>query len=661
MELQEGSVFGPYRIVARIGRGGMAEVYLAQRTGPGGFARDLVIKRILPHLAEDQEFVRMFVNEAAILARLTHSNVAQVYDFGRIDDSYYLAMEYVRGTSLDRLLAVFAGEGLPIPIAVRITADTARGLAYAHRATDALGRPLGIVHSDISPSNVLISFEGEVKLIDFGIARAGSQHSEQGALKGKIRYMSPEQCRGWKLDPRTDIYSLGIVLWEALTGRNLYDQDQPIEVLGAVLEHATPRPSSLRPSVPEALDLIAMRALEKDPAARFQRAEELAQAIDLFVAEQRMLANEQVLGELVSTRFASTLVISIRDEAPVPSSQRPARTVRAVPGATTGGSARAADTGRDDATVAEVPSIQAPRSASAFEIAPTMAETPGTPPPSATPLPPRVTTSPSAVAPSTSVLVAEPLRKPSTGDSSDPRPVASVPVTAARVDVRAPAPEGLSASWQSWNRGTRWILAAAVLAVVVAFVLLAWLGMRDRHSTSPGTHVAAGPTAVAPPPVLAGTPGADASDGLPDHGEAALADAGGAKAADASSEGAGAKVSDEGTPPQADAGPAPDADSGPADAAETGTTDVPRDAARREASGPSEAAPTFGKVTIDSRPWSIVLWRGRQLGETPVIDAELPVGNQPLVLVDGAGRRYRRTVRVLANQSVRIRFDLVEP
>lgn len=650
MELQEGSAFGPYRIVARIGRGGMAEVYLAQRTGPGGFARDLVIKRILPHLAEDHEFVRMFVNEAAILARLTHSNVAQVYDFGRIEDSYYLAMEYVRGTSLDRLLAVFAGQGLPIPIAVRIVADTARGLAYAHRATDALGRPLGIVHSDVSPSNILISFEGEVKLIDFGIARAGSQHSEHGALKGKVRYMSPEQCRGETLDARTDIYSLGIVLWEALTGRNLYDQDQPIEVLTAVLEQPTPRPSSLRRDVPEALDLIALRALEKDRAARFQRAEELAQAIDLFVAEQRMLANQQVLADLVSTRFASTLVISIRDEAPLPASQRPPPTVRAIPGVPAGTPPPSGGTAREAATAAEVPALQAPRTASAFEIAPTLAEAQGLPPPAATPLPPRVSASPAAAAPSTSVLVAEPLRKPSTGDSADPRPIASVAATAARIEVRPPAPEGLSASWQSWGRGTRWVLAAALLAVLATFAFLAWLGMRERQPPSAaGTRVAAAPADTAPPttnpaPELADTPKATS-----DAGTATTPDAAAAKTAD--------------TPPatshEADATFLDAPDASPDDAAIPPDSPPPaRETQRRDAAG--TPAPAYGRVTIDSRPWSVVLWRGRQLGETPVIDAELPVGNQPLVLVDGAGRRYHRSVRVLADQPVRIRFDLLE-
>jgi serine/threonine protein kinase len=242
MELEEGSTFGPYRIVARIGRGGMAEVYLAQRTGPGGFARDLVIKRILPHLAADPEFVRMFVNEAAILARLTHSNIAQVYDFGRIDKDYYLAMEYVRGTSLDRLFAVVAGTGLPAALAVRVTAEIARGLDYAHRATDAHGRPLNVVHSDVSPSNVLISFEGEVKLIDFGIARArgGRDDALHGTIKGKVRYMSPEQSRGLPLDPRTDVFSLGVLLWEALTGANLFDQEDPTDVLEAVQRRPAP-------------------------------------------------------------------------------------------------------------------------------------------------------------------------------------------------------------------------------------------------------------------------------------------------------------------------------------------------------------------------------------------------------------------------------------
>ena len=209
--------FGKYYLLDKIAVGGMAEVFLSKTFGHSGFERTLIIKRILRHHVENGEFVEMFIDEAKLQVQLTHANIAQIYDFGKIDDDYFIAMEAVFGRDLKGLMRRLAERNqlLSPQFAVLITHELASGLGYAHTKTDSMGQPLHVVHRDISPSNVLVNYEGQVKVIDFGIAKAdsGSYQTEAGVLKGKFEYMSPEQSFGLKIDARSDLFSVGICLW----------------------------------------------------------------------------------------------------------------------------------------------------------------------------------------------------------------------------------------------------------------------------------------------------------------------------------------------------------------------------------------------------------------------------------------------------------------
>ncbi len=282
--LSPGTNIGRYVVKRRLAEGGMAEVYLAQAIGPEGFSKDVVIKVVRSFLASDQQFIDMFINEARLSSRLNHANVVQIFDFGKHDNSYYLAMEYVRGTSLFDLRRRCRERGVPFPptLVAEIGAQVARGMHYAHTLSDK-GRPLGIVHRDVTPHNVLLSFDGAVKLTDFGIAKASTTHTAPGVLKGKFAYMSPEQARGDVVDARTDIFALGVVLWEMLTGSRLFDGDSELAVLRSVAESYIAAPSRLNPDVPPELSEIVIKALTRELPGRFQSAFELERALANFV------------------------------------------------------------------------------------------------------------------------------------------------------------------------------------------------------------------------------------------------------------------------------------------------------------------------------------------------------------------------------------------
>ncbi len=262
----------------------MAEVYLAQAVGPEGFAKDVVIKVVRSFLASDQQFIDMFINEARLSSRLNHANVVQIFDFGKHEQSYFIAMEYVRGTSLYDLRARCRDRGVPFPptLVAEIGAQVARGLGYAHGLSEK-GKPLNIVHRDVTPHNVLLSFDGAVKLTDFGIAKASTTHTAPGILKGKFAYMAPEQARGEPVDARTDLFALGIVLWEMLTGGRLFDGDTELAVLRAVQESLIAPPNRLNADVPQDLSDIIVKALSRPPASRYQTAFEMDKALATFV------------------------------------------------------------------------------------------------------------------------------------------------------------------------------------------------------------------------------------------------------------------------------------------------------------------------------------------------------------------------------------------
>ncbi|MHB8872884.1 MAG: protein kinase domain-containing protein [Myxococcaceae bacterium] len=303
--------FGKYQLLKRLATGGMAQIYLARQKGPEGFEKLLVVKRILPHLAENDEFITMFLDEARIAARLNHPNVVQIFDLGAQDDSYFIAMEYIHGEDVRRVWkrAEAKGTAVPVPLVCRVIIDACSGLDYAHRKTDQNGKPLGIVHRDISPQNILVTFEGGVKVVDFGIAKAADQATvtRSGVLKGKYSYMSPEQAAGKKLDCRSDIFALGVVLYELLTGARLFKRSNDIQTLNAVTECAVAPPSQVNARVPADLDAVVMKALTKSPDDRYQEAVGLQMALEDWLLSHQLPSSPVHLASFMSEIYADRL------------------------------------------------------------------------------------------------------------------------------------------------------------------------------------------------------------------------------------------------------------------------------------------------------------------------------------------------------------------
>jgi serine/threonine protein kinase len=299
--------FGKYLLLERIAVGGMAEVFVAKAFGVEGFERLVAIKKILPTMGEDAEFIRMFVDEARIAAQLAHANIVQVLELGKHDESLYIAMEYVSGRDLRQLMERFRKrqEPMPLPQVCLIVAEVCEALDHAHRKRDARGRALGIVHRDVSPQNVLVSFEGEVKLIDFGIAKAESrlQKTQSGILKGKFSYMSPEQVKGGAVDGRSDVFACGILLWELVCGEKLFVGDSDYAVLEKVRLGAIPPPRSRNPRCPEALERAILKALAIEPARRYQTASELHDDLVRFTVASGAVFGARQLAAWLRSEF----------------------------------------------------------------------------------------------------------------------------------------------------------------------------------------------------------------------------------------------------------------------------------------------------------------------------------------------------------------------
>jgi len=280
----------------------MAEVFRASREGVAGFARTCVIKRILANHNEDPSFVGMFINEAKIAAKLTHPNIVQVYELGQVDGEFFIAMEFVNGKDLLRVLRELAQKrtedpAIPAPLAAYIARDTCRALQHAHDHTDERGQAQPIIHRDISPQNIMLSFDGMVKLVDFGIAKAlGSMREETrtGALKGKFAYMAPEQISSKNPGPSADVFSTGVVLHEMLTGRRLFKGATDYETLTKVRSMAVPVPSTIDPRIPPELDAIVMKALARDRSARYERASQMARDLDGYLQSARISVEDMV-------------------------------------------------------------------------------------------------------------------------------------------------------------------------------------------------------------------------------------------------------------------------------------------------------------------------------------------------------------------------------
>ena len=296
---------GRYTLLRSLGAGGMAELFLARADGIEGFAKLVALKRILPHKATNERFVRMLLNEARLVAGLDHTNIAQVHDIGLDAGEYFFAMEYVHGQDLAHVLHRAPHHKLHLENALHIAIGVCAGLHCAHIARDATGRPLDIVHRDVSPSNVLVSYQGAVKLVDFGVAKAATLVSEtrEGVIKGKYGYMSPEQCLGDTLDRRSDVFAVGILLWEMTVGRRLYFFKGELASLQRIVYADAPRPSSYDPDYPPELEHIVMRALARDARQRYQSAEQLQLDLEQFALDHRLAISAVSMAIEMKTLF----------------------------------------------------------------------------------------------------------------------------------------------------------------------------------------------------------------------------------------------------------------------------------------------------------------------------------------------------------------------
>lgn len=300
--------FGKYVLLERISAGGMSEVFRAKATGAEGFSRMVALKRILPHYVAEKSFVTMFIDEAKISAALHHPNICQIIDFGRVGDSYFLSMEHVAGQSLRALQRRFLSQRKLIPQAVvlHLIANLCDALDYAHGLKDAQGKALSIVHRDIKPQNLLISYQGELKLIDFGIAKAAYRltHTQNVGVKGTWCYMAPEQIRNRPVDHRSDVFAVGLILHELLTGRRVYPKGSDPGILELVRNAEIRRPSEIRASIPARLDAIVMRALARDPMDRYATAGEMRSAVAGYAETTGRPSTRHELGSLMQQVFA---------------------------------------------------------------------------------------------------------------------------------------------------------------------------------------------------------------------------------------------------------------------------------------------------------------------------------------------------------------------
>jgi serine/threonine protein kinase len=335
--LNKPTPFGKYYLLERINVGGMAEVFKAKVMGVEGFERIVALKRILPNIAEDEEFITMFIDEAKIAVQLQHANIAQIFDLGKVEDAYFIALEYVQGRDLRGIFddARKHRQPMPLPQVCYVIMQVCEGLDYAHNKRDAQGRALNLVHRDVSPQNVLIGYEGEVKLIDFGIAKAAGKASktQAGILKGKFGYMSPEQVRGLPIDRRSDIFAVGIILYEMLTGERLFVGESDFSTLEKVRNVEIVPPSTFNLQIPDQLERIVLKALAKDVDDRYQNALDLHDDLQAFLYSVGKFSSRKDLSVWMKRTYSS----SLRPEEPVPSSEdieelEPSQVVAGTPG-----------------------------------------------------------------------------------------------------------------------------------------------------------------------------------------------------------------------------------------------------------------------------------------------------------------------------------------
>ena len=300
---------GRYEVISHLATGGMAQIYLARQSGLGSFERHVVLKTILRERASDQRFVTMFLDEAKLAATLNHQNVAQVYEVDQADGAYFMAMEYVHGENARAILETTLHRGwtVPLELAVMIISGAAAGLHHAHERRGKNGQPLNIVHRDVSPANIMVGFDGSVKVLDFGIAKAEERATKTvgGTIKGKYGYMSPEQCKGKPIDRRSDIFALGICLYELTTLRRAFKGNDDFETMKRIVSGDMVLPSVAVPGYPRELEAILLTALANDPNARFQSGQEMIEALDAFAVRAKLTGSGTAMGRFMVQLFGA--------------------------------------------------------------------------------------------------------------------------------------------------------------------------------------------------------------------------------------------------------------------------------------------------------------------------------------------------------------------
>ncbi len=310
-ELEVGTKFGKYQILRKLATGGMAEIFLARATGIVGFEKTVAIKRILGQFAANPDFVNMFLDEARLAANLQHPNIVQIYDVGNADGFYFFAMEFIHGQDCRSLKRVSHKKGSRIPLGnvLTIIHGAAAGLGYAHDKCNDAGQSLGLVHRDVSPANILLSYDGAVKVVDFGIAKAESRETKTrtGTIKGKIPYMPPEQCKGLDTDSRSDLFALGVVLYEMTVGRRPFRGENDFAILQTIINNEFTKPSERVPGYPEQLEAIVLKLLAPAPDQRYQRAEDLMIDLEEFAQDHGMRISTLELKRYMHVAFADDI------------------------------------------------------------------------------------------------------------------------------------------------------------------------------------------------------------------------------------------------------------------------------------------------------------------------------------------------------------------
>ena len=627
-----------YKLLKLIATGGMGEVFLARSEGPHGFSKTLVVKRILSHLATDPQFVEMFLDEARLAALLTHPNIVQIYELGEEEGSWYLAMEYIHGRTLRaiRRELLRKRELLSSVFAARICSQALQGLHYAHTLTDEVGAPLHVVHRDVSPDNVLVGFNGQVKVVDFGIAKASNAISttRSGTVKGKFSYMAPEQLMGQPLDGRTDVYAMGVVLFELLTGARPWSGPTEPALINSILHSPPPAPRERNPALPEAMNDLILRALQKDPAARFSSAEAMSLELERFIVQSgHQLTTSQVgtfLQELFGPEAAALPVTSgsnpslpqapVQVEPPRPSSPSDDPTAVLTTPVSTGARAR----------------VRALATAAAPDGAP----------------------QPSGTHPAAPVRLGspEPEGARTLAKSGFPTPAPGAPPDLAELDIEVSAPPPDARSPRAPVRAILGLALLFAVALVGAYVA----GRSESTSAGSPQHPASIVPAPAPSPV---------PEALPSPAGLAVEEAAGPADVVRAAGPADVSAQDDGHAALGSAVAAPSttvADAAAAAAPIAPPNPAPREQrprAERRRTSSREAAPVRGegRVALRISPWAEVEHGGKSLGITPMPAVTVPAGKQTFTLRNtDLGVTRKVTVAVPLGGEVVLRADLFE-